>query len=92
MKSHDCHVFMERLLPIMLNSLPKHVLNPLTKISQFFRDIYTSTLRVNDIIKFDQYIPIILFKLEQVFRPGFFDSMEHLYVHIAYEAYLVSPI
>lgn len=27
MKSHECHVFMKRLLPILLSSLPKHVLN-----------------------------------------------------------------
>lgn len=35
MKSHDCHVFMERLLPIEFGSLLNHVLNPLTEISQF---------------------------------------------------------
>ena len=67
MKSHDCHIFMEQLLPISFGSLLKHVLNPLTKISQFFRDICASTLRVDDIIKLDQNIPLILCKLEQVF-------------------------
>ncbi|KAI5428694.1 hypothetical protein KIW84_033622 [Lathyrus oleraceus] len=30
MKSHDCHIFMEQLLPIVLTSLPNHELNPLT--------------------------------------------------------------
>lgn len=55
MKSHDCHVF---------SSLPKHVLNPLTKISQFFRDICASTLIADNIIKLDQNIPVILCKLE----------------------------
>lgn len=34
-KSHDYHVFMERLLLIAFDSLPKHVINPLTEISQF---------------------------------------------------------
>ncbi|KAI5409628.1 hypothetical protein KIW84_055168 [Lathyrus oleraceus] len=61
MKSHDCHVFMERLLPIAFSSLPKHVLNPLTEISQFFRDICASKLRVDDIVKLDKNIPVILF-------------------------------
>lgn len=51
-----------------------------------------STLRVDDIIKLDQNIHVILCKLEQIFLPGLFDSMEHLLVHIAYEAYLDGPI
>jgi hypothetical protein len=92
MKSHDCHVFMERLLPIAFASLPNHVINPLTEISQFFRDICASTLRVDDLVKLDQNIPIILCKLEQVFPPGFFDSMEHVSVHLAHEALLGGPV
>ncbi|KAK2429708.1 hypothetical protein QL285_028127 [Trifolium repens] len=92
MKSHDCHVFMERLLPIAFASLPNHVINPLTEVSQFFRDICASTLRVDDLVKLDQNIPIILCKLEQVFPPGFFDSMEHISVHLAHEALLGGPV
>ena len=36
MKSHDCHVLMQRLLPIALAALPKNVLNPIIELSQFF--------------------------------------------------------
>ncbi|XP_058761383.1 uncharacterized protein LOC131634776 [Vicia villosa] len=49
-------------------------------------------LKVDDVIKLDQNIPVILCKLEQVFPPGFFDSMEHLPVHLAYEDYLGGPV
>ncbi|RDX86188.1 hypothetical protein CR513_32511, partial [Mucuna pruriens] len=35
MKSHDCHVFMQRLLPIVFDSLPKHIWNPLIELSHF---------------------------------------------------------
>ncbi|CAL5188449.1 unnamed protein product [Lathyrus oleraceus] len=83
---------MERLLLIAFGSLPNHVLNPLTEISKKFRDICASALRVDDIIELDQNIPVILCQLEQVFPPGFFDSMEHLPVHLAYEAYLGDPV
>ncbi|XP_078179373.1 uncharacterized protein LOC144573466 [Carex rostrata] len=31
-------------------------------------------------------------KLEKIFPPGFFDSMEHLIVHITYEARICGPI
>jgi hypothetical protein len=37
-------------------------------------------------------IPMILCKLERIFPPGFFDSMEHLVVHLAYEARLGGPV
>lgn len=36
MENHDCHVFIERLLLIAFGLLPKHVVNPLIEISQFF--------------------------------------------------------
>jgi len=39
MKSHDCHVFMECLLPIAFNALPEPIWKPLTELSQFFRDL-----------------------------------------------------
>jgi hypothetical protein len=92
MKSHDSHVLMEQLLPIAFCSLPNHVLNPLTEVSQFFNDLCASTLRIDELVKMDQNIPIILCKLEQVFPPGFFDSMEHVSVHLAYEALLGGPV
>ena len=40
MKSHDCHVFMQRLLPIAFRDfLPRPISEALTEISHFFRDI-----------------------------------------------------
>jgi hypothetical protein len=40
MKSHDCHVFMERLLPIALREfLPYTIWNALTELSLFYRDL-----------------------------------------------------
>jgi hypothetical protein len=92
MKSHDCHVFMECLLPIAFSSLPTHVLNPLVEVSQFFKNLCSATLRDDDLIKMDKDIPMILCKLERIFPPGFFDSMEHLPVHLAYEARLGGPV
>ncbi|KAG8366059.1 hypothetical protein BUALT_Bualt17G0036600 [Buddleja alternifolia] len=45
MKSHDCHVFMERLLPIAFRDLlPEFVWNGLTKLNQFFRDLCSTIL------------------------------------------------
>ena len=92
MKSHDCHVFMECLLPIAFSSLPSNVLNPLTELNQFFKDLCSATLREDDLIRMEQNIPVILCKLERILPPGFFDSMEHLLVHLAHEARLGGPV
>lgn len=47
---------------------------------------------MDELVKMDQNMPVTLCKLEQVFPPGFFDSMEHLSVHLAYEAMLGGPV
>ncbi|XP_073226903.1 uncharacterized protein [Cicer arietinum] len=88
MKSHDCHVFMESLLPIAFHSLPKFVWKPLTELSRFFKDLCCNTLRLDNLVKLNDNISMIICKLERIFPPGFFDSMEHLPIHLAYEAML----
>lgn len=46
MKSHDCHVFMQRLLPAVFKDLlPLNVWNVITELSQFFRDLCSTTLK-----------------------------------------------
>ena len=86
MKSHDCHIFMECLLPIAFHSLPMHVLNPLIEVSHFFKDLCSATIKDHHLVRMEENISIILCKLEKVFVPAFFDSMEHLPIHLANEA------
>ena len=50
MKSQYCHVFMECLLPVALRELSDHVWKPLTELSEYFRYLCSSTLRVNDLL------------------------------------------
>ena len=88
MKSHDCHVFMETLLPIAFSSLPMHVLNPVIEISHFFKDLCSTILMGDSIKRLEENIPLILCKLERIFPLGFFDSMEHLPINLPYEAWL----
>jgi len=92
MKSHDCHVLMECLLPIAFSSLPTHVLNPITEISLFFRDLCCTTLKEDGLNRMEENVPIIMCKLERIFPSSFFDSMEHLPIHLAYEARLGRPV
>jgi len=93
MKSHDCHVFMQRLLPIAFRELlPSNVWQALTELSLFFKDLTSTTLRVDDMERLEADIPQILCKLERIFPPGFFDSMEHLPVHLPNEAKIAGPV
>ncbi|XP_050222508.2 uncharacterized protein LOC126672598 [Mercurialis annua] len=93
MKSHDCHVFMQRLLPIALRELlPPEVWEPLTELSIFFRELTATSLKKADLERLDLDIPKILCKLERIFPPSFFNSMEHLPVHLPYEAMMAGPV
>ena len=74
LKSHDCHVFMQCLLPLAFRDiLPTNVWNVLTELSQFFQDLCSSKLHVGDIVRLENNIVEILCKLERVFPPTFFN-------------------
>lgn len=93
MKSHDCHVFMERLMPIAFRDLlPEPIWNALTEISLFFKDLCSNVLRVERMNKLEENIVVTLCKLEKIFPPGFFDCMEHLPIHLPYEAMVGGPV
>ncbi|XP_056698101.1 uncharacterized protein [Spinacia oleracea] len=93
MKSHDCHVFMQRLLPVVFKDLlPLNEWNVITELSQFFRDLCSTTLKVDHMERLEDNIPEILCKLERIFPPGFFNSMEHLPIHLPYEAKVGGPV
>lgn len=92
MKSHDCHVFMQRLITIAFKTLLKPIWNTLTEFSQFFREISSPLLKEDNLREMEKNILIILCKLEQIFPPSFFDSTEHLPIHLPFEVRVGSPI
>ncbi|GJZ96455.1 hypothetical protein Tco_0668789 [Tanacetum coccineum] len=52
LKSHDCHIMMQRLLPYELQQyLPPDVAKPLIKLCLFFKQICSQTLMVDDMLK-----------------------------------------
>jgi hypothetical protein len=61
MKSHDSHVLMQQLMPIVLpGSLPKKFVGPLIDLCGFFREICSKTLRIEDLDRLESRTPIIL--------------------------------
>ena len=93
MKSHDCHIFMQRLIPIAFRELlSANVWQALTELSIFFKDLTAIVITEDDMKRLEEDIPIVLCKLERIFPPSFFDSMEHLPIHLAYEARVAGPV
>ena len=61
LKTHDCHVLLQKLLPIALRKLlPENVLIPLLQLSKFFSDICSKELRDEVLENLGNQIPEIL--------------------------------
>ncbi|CAL9012897.1 unnamed protein product [Prunus brigantina] len=90
LKSHDCHVFMQRLLPVGIRHLlPEDVVKPIMLLSRFFSQLTAKTLRKTDINQLRHDIVQVLCKFEMIFPPAFFTSMIHVMVHLPEEALLL---
>ena len=93
LKSHDCHVLMQKLLPIAIRPyFNKDLCTTLVELCSFFQKLCAKTLYVNDLEKLEEGIVLILCKLERIFPPAFFDVMVHLMVHLPREAKLAGPV
>ena len=55
------------------------------KISHFFRDICSNKLQTQHIERLETNIIQTICKLEMIFPSSFFDSMEHLPIHLLFE-------
>ena len=93
LKSHDCHVIMQRLLSIGVRKFfSKSISNTITEFCNFFQQLCSRRLSVRDMEKAQEDIIQILCKLELIFPPAFFDIMVHLVLHLPEEAILGGPV
>ena len=93
MKSHDCHVFLQRVLPVIIRGLLKEdVGGAVTELCLFFQELCSRTLNIFVLKRMSEDIGIILCKLKMIFSPTFFTVMMHLAVHLRHEAMLAGPI
>jgi hypothetical protein len=88
-KSHDHHIFMERLLPIMFCRYLNHVVwKTLAELSHFYRQLCAKEIKKE---KLEKEIPVLICKLENIFPLGWFNPMQHLHVHLPYKAKVDVP-
>ena len=93
LKSHDCHVLLQRILPIGLRGFAdKDISIVLFKLGNFFQDLCLRTLKWSELEKLEECIVLILCKLERFLPSAFFDVMVHLAVHLPQEAILGGQI
>ncbi|XP_042980008.1 uncharacterized protein LOC122310196 [Carya illinoinensis] len=93
LKSHDCHVFMQRLLPVAVGGYLRNDISlVLIELSNFFKELCARTFDVNLLKQLESDIVVILCKFEMIFPTSFFDVMVHLAVHLPREALLAGPV
>nr|XP_027190486.1 uncharacterized protein LOC113786665 [Cicer arietinum] len=92
LKSYDCHVLMQELLPVALRgSLPDKVTLVLVDLCNFFKKICSKVLNVEFLSQLESQIVITLCQWETIFPP-FFTVMMHLVIHLAHEAQVAGPV
>ncbi|XP_042941123.1 uncharacterized protein LOC122275881 [Carya illinoinensis] len=93
MKSHDCHIFLQRLLLVVIGGyLRPDIRLALIELCTFFKELCARTLTYESLHRLQAEISIILCKLEMIFPPAFFDIMVHLAIHLPDEALLAGPV
>jgi hypothetical protein len=93
LKTHDCHILLQRILPAALRGLvAKPIYEAVADLGLFFRKLCCKRLKLKDLEILRDKIPQILCKLENIFPPAFFDVMVHLAVHLPDDAILRGPV
>nr|XP_027193555.1 uncharacterized protein LOC101504995 [Cicer arietinum] len=73
LKSHDCHILMQQLLPVALRGiLPKKVRDVLTRLCLFFNAICSKVIDPQKLNELENKAVIILCQLEMYFPPSFY--------------------
>ena len=86
LKSHDCHVLMQQLLPVAIrNILPTSIRVTITRLCLFFNAICKKLIDPQKLDELEIEAITILCKLEMYFPPSFFDIMVHLIVYLVWE-------
>jgi hypothetical protein len=92
LKSHDYHVWLERIMPVMMRGyVPEKIWRVLARLSFFFRQVCARELDIKLMEKLDKEAPVLLCDLERIFPPGFFNPMQHMILHLAAECLKGGP-
>ncbi|XP_025703763.1 uncharacterized protein [Arachis hypogaea] len=93
LKSYDCHILMEQLLPILVkNALPSPVSNVIASLSSFFRELCRKAVNPMQLGALQDHVVQTLCQIEMIFPPSFFTVIVHLTMHLVDELKLGDPV
>ena len=72
--------------------VPELVWIVLAKLSNFFHYLCAKELSRTMVADMERMAPVLLCKLEKIFPPSFFNLMQHLILHLPYEARMGGPV
>jgi hypothetical protein len=88
-KSHDYHIFMKRLLPILFHEyLNNDMWKTLAELSYFYRQLCAKEIKKEIMEMLKKEISVLICKLKMIFSPRWFNPMQYLLIHLPYEAKL----
>jgi hypothetical protein len=64
----------------------------IVELSYIYRHICAKQISKKLMIQFEKQIVVLVCKMEKVFLPGFMNVMQHLLVHLPYEALVGGPV
>jgi hypothetical protein len=84
---------MQTLIPLDYRDLlSKRIWDALTEINHLFKDICSNKLQTQQMERLETNIVQTICKLEMIFFSLFLDSIEHLPMHLQFEANVGGPI
>ncbi|KAL3688515.1 hypothetical protein R1sor_014824 [Riccia sorocarpa] len=90
LKSHDYHILLQYVLPIVLQGLGSQDLrDAIYDLSALMRWVCSKTVRTTDIDEKELFAITTLCKLERTLPPDYFDSQIHVLVHLVREVSLL---
>ena len=89
LKTHDCHILMQDLLPVALRAVEDdNLVDLLYELFAFFNQLCAKELDIDELDKLQSNVVITLCRMEKLFPPSFFTIMVHLIVHLTEDARL----
>nr|ABA95384.1 transposon protein, putative, CACTA, En/Spm sub-class [Oryza sativa Japonica Group] len=93
LKSHDCHVLMTQLLPVVIRGiLPDNVRATITKLCAFMNAISQKVIDPDRLEALQNEVVQCLVSFELIFPPSFFNIMTHLLCYLVKEIRILGPM
>ena len=93
LKSHDCHVLMTQLLPVVIRGiLPDNVRATITKLCAFMNAISQKVIDPDRLEALQNEVVQCLVSFELIFPHSFLNIMTHLLCHLVKEIRILGPM